>query len=836
MKIRNEWSACCLFVAGLLLAVLGWRPLIAQPKRSVLADDLLPADSAIYLRFEGFDSIGAALAKTAAYKSLDGSGLEELVLPVTTRWIAEAAGVAEVPDLRSEVETTFHCLYEHVRRHGLSAGIDVRLLVGEGVFVIPDAAGTELASKVERTIRRCAAHAGHSVHDEMLHGRKVASVRMNPFILSWWVEDRHLVLVGSLIGPGGTLRRARGEEAGLASSPKREIFHRTTPGVRAGVIWLDVQAIVRAFPRIQPIPKVLSLMGVEGMQGVVATWSCDGPAMRTEIDVMLRSPRTGLLQAVDGPRVRLSRLPKLPVDIDTAVFFPFDGKHLYDTVLPAVGEWIRAFIAEDSETLKEHLRKLDAVLGWNMRDDFLAYLGPTGVLYDSPTDGVFGVGGVSIALEVRDHERLRESLDRLAVRIPELDPRFSIARRSFEGAHIWLGSFKDAPYPLTPTVALSEQWLSIGFLSPAQVLRFVRMQKKDGPAWNVPQDLMDKVQASGGSLLAFGHSDPRPTARAILSLLPIGLGVAKNLYPDLEVDLTRLPDVEKVLEPLFPGTMVVTVDNDGIHIVNLSSLPIPGLGPDAGTLKTAGILTALLAPTLESARQVTRGPAARGVLVSLGLAIEQEGSTTGSFPRGTAREAAHLPPEARLSWIAGLLPFLGEEASLGPLDPSKRWNGPENGPTTARPFPMVVHPAAKEAGPRNGTHFVGMAGVGPDAAALPASDPRAGIFGHDRQTRRRDIQDGLNHTILLAGVRDRIGPWGQGGHATVRSFATPPYVGGPDGFGDPAGGVLVVLMADGSVRTFAKDADPRILEALATKAGGEANHLPPTPFRREGSR
>ena len=40
------------------------------------------------------------------------------------------------------------------------------------------------------------------------------------------------------------------------------------------------------------------------------------------------------------------------------------------------------------------------------------------------------------------------------------------------------------------------------------------------------------------------------------------------------------------------------------------------------------------------------------------------------------------------------------------------------------------------------THYVGVAGVGPDAGRLPADDPRAGVFGYGRQTRLEDITAG----------------------------------------------------------------------------------------------
>jgi len=60
-----------------------------------------------------------------------------------------------------------------------------------------------------------------------------------------------------------------------------------------------------------------------------------------------------------------------------------------------------------------------------------------------------------------------------------------------------------------------------------------------------------------------------------------------------------------------------------------------------------------------------------------------------------------------------------------------------------------------------------------------------------------------------------------GGKATIRGFSKSPYLNGPDGIGSPHSGVVQVLMADGSVRAISVNTDESVLEAIATKAGGE---------------
>lgn len=589
----------------------------AAPTRPSAKDpiELLPAESAVYLRVSGHEQLRAALEQTAAYRSMHDSGLAELLLPLAGRALAEGLETDRSSDEVRATSDALSAILEHVWRHGLVAGIDVKLFVGEGVFVFPHGAKGPLEANIETLARLYARRHGLPIRREVLESRQVATLPAEPFVLSWWEEGSHLVLVGSLIGPGATLRRLEGREEGFSKARRDARLGPARGTAIAAEIWLDVEAMVRSFPRVEPIPKVMSLMGVEGLRGITVVWYCDGPALRTETEILLPAPRRGLFQAVDTSAVSPDRLPKLPADTDSVMFFPFDGRHLYDVVLPAAGEWVRAFTPPDSESLREQLHALDQVLGWKMRDDFLAHLGPTGVLYDAPADGIVGVGGYSVALAVRDRPRLKTAMDQLSRRVSELDPRWHIEARRVEDADLWLITPQGAPLPITPTVALTDAWLTIGLVSPAQALRFVRLQRGQGPAWKMPPALLEKVRGAEGTLLAFGHSDPKPTVRALLSLLPLALGAAKAKYPGMEIDLTRLPDPDRVMAPLFPSTTVVTMDQRGVHIVQTSSLPIPGLGPDTGTLTTGGILSAsFLFPRWVQAASLPRrsGPMLKG--------------------------------------------------------------------------------------------------------------------------------------------------------------------------------------------------------------------------------
>lgn len=203
-----------------------------------------------------------------------------------------------------------------------------------------------------------------------------------------------------------------------------------------------------------------------------------------------------------------------------------------------------------------------------------------------------------------------------------------------------------------------------------------------------------------------------------------------------------------------------------------------------------------------------------------------------TFPTGSVGSLDD--PQQRLSWLAKLESEYG--AASPPVNWSTKWNAPENDEFIRRrvtPYdnPLIERRAGQDRLPAS--HFAGISGYGPVAASLPISDPRAGIFGWDRQTRLSDVKDGTANTMLVAGVATDLGSWAHAGHSTMRGFTKEPYVNGPDGFSTGQQDSMLVLMADGSVRTVLASTEPFIIRRMAAMNDGVALDAPPeTPMRK----
>jgi prepilin-type processing-associated H-X9-DG protein len=248
-------------------------------------------------------------------------------------------------------------------------------------------------------------------------------------------------------------------------------------------------------------------------------------------------------------------------------------------------------------------------------------------------------------------------------------------------------------------------------------------------------------------------------------------------------------------------------------------------------LASSLLIVGLLLGGVCSVREAAERAKCQGRLKQLALAAHNYESTYGAFPPGTISNPA-LTPEQRLSWLMAIHPFLESSPVYRQTDKMLAWDADGNKPTTHINCPYFVCPKAPDQTTIN-TSYVGVAGVGPDAATLSMKEVGAGVFGYDRKTRIAEIGDGAADTMLV--LETSIGrPWAQGGPGTVKGLdpADRPHLGAGRSFGSshawekrtfsPSLTGANVAMADGSVRFVRDSIAPEVLEALATINGKDA--------------
>jgi hypothetical protein len=244
---------------------------------------------------------------------------------------------------------------------------------------------------------------------------------------------------------------------------------------------------------------------------------------------------------------------------------------------------------------------------------------------------------------------------------------------------------------------------------------------------------------------------------------------------------------------------------------------------------------------------------------ALSAAVVRMVQAQSEFPAGTefralndsARYGLKYDPKTRVSFFAKLLPSIsrrGDELSRH-LGMDQAWfdDGKDRKPegrnnlTIAQEwvpellvatYPQsawrAISPLVIDGHVLGGTNYVGIAGVGLNAARYDPKNPnhakKIGITVYDFGSKVAEITDGLENTIYLMQTPPGLQqPWLAGGGATLRGLnESDPMHGFRHTFGTPDGKPgTFALMANGDVRFIPGDIKPEVLLAMATRAGGE---------------
>jgi hypothetical protein len=251
---------------------------------------------------------------------------------------------------------------------------------------------------------------------------------------------------------------------------------------------------------------------------------------------------------------------------------------------------------------------------------------------------------------------------------------------------------------------------------------------------------------------------------------------------------------------------------------------------------------ALIGPVFLAAREAGRLIECENNLKNLSLGVLNYTDAYRLLPFGTVGSRELSPPE-RFSWYLTIWNFIEGKPPRLLVDTNNAWDAEVNrspklryvidwGETSEhsedRPLPylrLFGCPGASRSLQVQGiqvTQYVGMAGLGKNAAELPIGEDGVGIWGYGRQIRLREITDGTANTALLVETLHDLGPWLAGGPPTVRGLdlTAIPFIGERGQFGG-LHSTVPASMADASVRRLDPEIDVMVFSAMATIAGGD---------------
>lgn len=193
----------------------------------------------------------------------------------------------------------------------------------------------------------------------------------------------------------------------------------------------------------------------------------------------------------------------------------------------------------------------------------------------------------------------------------------------------------------------------------------------------------------------------------------------------------------------------------------------------------------------------------KNLIKQIGLALHNYADTYNVLPAGGSFDRKG---NGWHSWETAIGPYIGVQY---PPDMRRSWRDPVNEAFFRGVLPEYLNPELRFAPYRDSEAF----GLSHFAANVR-------LLGPSHWTKWSEVTDDTSNTVMLGEVNAAFRPWGDPVNWRDPARAFGPT---PDTFGGPrdADGVTF-LMADGSVRSFANQTDPKVLRALATPAAGDS--------------
>ncbi len=296
----------------------------------------------------------------------------------------------------------------------------------------------------------------------------------------------------------------------------------------------------------------------------------------------------------------------------------------------------------------------------------------------------------------------------------------------------------------------------------------------------------------------------------------------------------------------IPGPIAAITGWIALRAINTSDgrlrgAPLAIIGLVTGWFSIGALALGSVAIVLNSLREKSNRTECMNNLKEISQAVNVSYDFNGhKFPPALLPLAGR-PPEEHLSWQAGILPFLEMRSDKSSpwqslatrLDRDLPWNDSANLPAVQTNVRRYLCPSYPHFDPRNEpgmTHYVGIAGVGADAASVQANNPGAGFFGYDRVIDLTDVTAGASCTFLAVETTADNGRWAAGGTPTVRAVEPDEttYIGSGRAFGgchrDGSIDVATVGYVDSSVRFLTSSVNPRVFRNSARLAGDPAGN------------
>ena len=570
------------YVGIILLVVLA--PSISRGQEA--PEDLLPAGTQVYLRWDGVEAHRAAFEKTAFGQMMKGDTgkfvtnvvnqvQDSLSTVLTVDQFLRGFSPARLRKLRADAGEAPKLL-GMIGNQGLVLGIEVRKLEppeAQATLILPGAGAKP--EPLFATLRLIAGLSGVEIKEVKTDGRTLHHLDAGFVQIAAWAQGKHALLSVGTDPPAAALRRLNAPGARLSANALFQRVQKFKGFETSARAFLDVAGLVKlGQTRGKEMTRLLDDFGLAGLRSAVLYSGFDGEAERGLMEFDTTGPRKGVLRLVSGKPFRLADVPAIPKDMTSWSMTNFDLGQGYDLAWTTAENVVRLMSPQGAPPLAEFRKQVDDALGIDLRNDLLAALDDKFAMYSSPSDGPLNLGQTFL-LRVKDGAKVQESLTRALKNLSRITGTdIAVKTRTYHGVELHEVHVRQQGFFFVPTYAVHKDWLAFSYF-PQAVQGYVLRATGELPAWKPDAHTRAFLDRMPKEFISIAVTDPRPTVKQLLALSPFVGGMFKSFFPDIKFDVGTLPNSDEATQKLFPNVTVVTSTENMIRTESRSSLELP---------------------------------------------------------------------------------------------------------------------------------------------------------------------------------------------------------------------------------------------------------------------
>jgi hypothetical protein len=467
----------------------------------------------------------------------------------------------------------------------------------QATLVFPDGGQDDVRSALQSAVQLVTRLAEIKLKERTVEGR---TIQEGTFLglgrFACWREGPHFVITIGTAPPEGVIALANGKGNSLADDPRwKELcaFNEYETYLRAHVDTERLQQRLQIVPYATPI---LAQLGLDSLSRVSLHAGFEGPYQRFTTVLETPTGRRGILKLLaDRQSLDLEKLPALPADASMVWTLRAEPEAAYRFGIETIEKIIITVDPGEVDQFRRDLGEFESAVGGDAMKRALAALGPTLVAYNEPGGAIPFFGG-AFAVEVKDSAALEQARETVLSALEQAGrDNFEIVKRDYRGTPVYVFQSKQQFVPVQPAFAIHDGWLHVALSSQAVQGALYRANDKER-ALQFSGELRKRIEQhtgrsgeAGGSrnLLACSYSDPRPSIKLLVGVLPLlsrVFGVMGQGGFFQNFDTTLVPHAQPITETLSHNFSMLTSDERTLRFDVYSTLPMPIDFASFGTL------------------------------------------------------------------------------------------------------------------------------------------------------------------------------------------------------------------------------------------------------------